>query len=69
LTWKNFLIKKRSPRDVLIEFFVPLVIAGFTISVRKLISGYNNFVVFFVAYIIGGNCCRFILAQSSKEKE
>ena len=69
LVWKNYLIKKRSKRDILIEFLITLVITAFGVLTKHTIKDYYNFVVFFLAYLISGNCCRFTLSQLSREKE
>jgi hypothetical protein len=69
LTWKNYLIKTRNKRDIMIECLIPLVITAFGVLTKHAIKDYYNFVVFFLAYLISGNCCRFTLSQLSREKE
>ena len=69
LIWKNYLVKMHNKKDLIFEFLVPIVITGIAIAAKKFIRDYNNLVVYFVAYLISGNCCRFTLSQLSREKE
>lgn len=62
LLWKNYLIKRRNMRDTLIEFLVPALITALAIYLKHTLKNFYNFVVFFLAYVISGNCCRFTLS-------
>ena len=62
LLWKNYLIKRRSMRYTVIEFLVPALITALAIYLRYTLKSFYNFVVFFLAYVISGNCCRFTLS-------
>jgi hypothetical protein len=63
------LVKRRNLRDFIFEFIIPLVITAFGLVIRQYVRDYYSFVVFFLAYLISGNCCRFTLSQLSREKE
>ena len=52
----------QNKKDLIFEFLVPIVITGIAIAAKKFIRDYNNLVVYFVAYLISGNCCRFTLS-------
>ncbi len=61
LLWKNYLLKIRNKRDLLIEFLVPTIAALFAILTKEYLTNYGNFILNFLAYLVSGNCCRFTL--------
>ena len=60
--WKNYLIKRRNMRDKIIEILVPTLITALAINLKNFLKMFYKFVVFFLEYVISGNCCWFTLS-------